>query len=357
MERENRPYWIKRLVLILILLAVAFAFYVIRNTLIPLFISMLIAYLLMPLADFLENRGSGRILAISFTFLVFFALLFLIALYLIPLINHELRAFTTGLPKYLNTVNTKIALAQTHISVYLPEIQEINVSGKIQQVILSRLNSLPLYVINIFSIFPLLILVPLISFFFLKDGKKIKKAFLTSVPNRYFEMVVGLQYEIDKKLGGYIRGQLLRSTIIGSLTYLGLKLFGLKYALLLAIFAGIMNFVPYAGPLIGAIPAVLLGFLNQAGPQALLSSISPLPLVVNIILVYLVIQTLDAIWIAPYILGWSVNIHPLGIVLLLLFGNQLFGWWGIILAVPVASVIQLVIHSIYTRYRVYRILG
>ena len=70
-------------------------------------------------------------------------------------------------------------------------------------------------------------------------------------------------------------------------------------------------------------------------------------------MVYLIIQSLDAIWIAPFILGWSVDIHPLGIVLLLLFGNQLFGWWGIILAVPAASIIQLVFQAAYTRYKIY----
>jgi putative permease len=83
--------------------------------------------------------------------------------------------------------------------------------------------------------------------------------------------------------------------------------------------------------------------------------LSPLPLLVHIILVYIIIQTLDAIWIAPYILGWSVDIHPLGIVLLLLFGNQLFGWWGIILAVPMASIIHLILQAMYKRYQTYRL--
>ena len=154
--------------------------------------------------------------------------------------------------------------------------------------------------------------------------------------------------------GGYIRGQLLRSTIIGFLTFLGLTLFGLKYALILAIFAGVMNLVPYAGPLIGAVPALILAFLGQAAPHTLGSTLSPLPLFFNIGLVYIVVQSLDAVWIAPYILGWSVDIHPLGIVLLLLFGNQLFGWWGIILAVPVASIVGVVFQAIYRRYQIYR---
>ncbi len=354
MEKESRPNWLRRLVLVLVLLAAVFVLYVIRNTLIPLFLSMLIAYLLTPLADFLENRGLGRILAISFTFVLFFALLFLIALYLIPLINNELKGFTAGMPRYLGTVNEEIVRIQERIASTLPAVRDVDIGGRIQKVIIEKLQTLPTFVINIFSVFPLLILVPLISFFFLKDGKRIKRGFVNSLPNRYFEMVYGLLYEIDRKIGSYVRGQLLRSTIIGCLTFLGLKLFGLKYSLLLGIFAGVMNLVPYAGPLIGSIPAVVLAALNQAGDQVLLSQLSPLPLVVHIILVYVVVQMLDAVWIAPYILGWSVDIHPLGIVLLLLFGNQLFGWWGIILAVPVASIFQLILQAVYSHYRVYR---
>lgn len=355
MEKEPRPNWIKRLVLVLVILAAAFSLYVIRNALIPLFVSMLIAYLLTPLADFLENRGLGRILAISLTFVLFFTLLFLIALYLIPIINNELKGFTAGMPRYLGTVNQEILDLQERIASYLPSVREVDLGGRVQRVILERLQTLPTFVINIFSVFPLLILVPLISFFFLKDGKRIKRGFFNSLPNRYFETVYGLLYEIDRKIGSYIRGQLLRSTIIGCLTFLGLRLFGLKYSLLLGIFAGLMNLIPYAGPLIGAIPAVVLAALNQAGEQALLSHLSFFPLVVHIIFVYLVVQTLDAVWIAPYILGWSVDIHPLGIVLLLLFGNQLFGWWGIILAVPVASIFQLIFQAVYSHYRVYRV--
>ncbi len=353
MEKEHRSFWIKRLVQILVLLAIASAVYLVRNTLIPLFISMLIAYLLTPLADFLENRGMGRILSISTTFLFFFALLFLVGLYLIPIINNELIGFTTGLPRYLGTINDKIGHFQGRFAQYLPGIQELNLIGNVQNAAINTLKTIPAYLANIFSIFPLLILVPLISFFFLKDGKRIKRAFLNSVPNRYFEIVMGLLCEIDRKIGNYIRGQLLRSTIIGFLTFLCFNLFGLKYSLLLGIFAGIMNLIPYAGPMIGVIPAIVLAFLNQVNPQALLSSVSPLPPLVHIIFVFIMIQSLDVVWIAPFVIGWSVDIHPLGIVLLLLFGNQLFGWWGIILAVPIASIIRLVFQAAYTRYRVY----
>jgi len=114
-----------------------------------------------------------------------------------------------------------------------------------------------------------------------------------------------------------------------------------------------MNLIPYAGPFIASIPAVVLAILHQSTPQALLPFVSPLPLVLHVILVYIMVQTLDAIWVAPYILGWSVDIHPLGIVLVLLFGNQLFGWWGIILAVPAASIIKLTVQAVSNRYRFY----
>jgi len=324
MDMENRPFWFRRLVLILILLGSAFALYIVRNTLIPLFISMLIAYLLTPLADYLEHRGLGRILAIATTFLLFFGLLFLVVLYLFPLIKNQVVDLTTALPRTLTLLNTRIDELQARLVAYWPAIEEVDVGVRIQQAALDTLNALPTYVANVFSIFPLLILVPLISFFFLKDGRRIRRGFLNSVPNRYFETVMGLLYEVDQKIGSYVRGQLLRSAVIGVLTFFGLKLCGLKYSLLLAIFAGVMNLIPYAGPFIASIPAVVLAVLNQATSQALLPFISPLPLVVHVILVYVIVQTLDAIWVAPYILGWSVDIHPLGIVLVLLFGNQLF---------------------------------
>ena len=354
MEKEHRPYWLRRLVLILLLLGSAFGLYIVRNTLIPLFISMLIAYLLTPLADYLEHKGFGRILAITTTFLLFFGFLFLVILYLFPLIRNQVGDLTTALPRNLTLLNTRIDELQARLAAYWPAIDQVDVGVRIQQAALDTLNALPTYVANVFSIFPLLILVPLISFFFLKDGRRIKRGFLNSVPNRYFETVMGLLYEVDQKIGSYVRGQLLRSTVIGILTFFGLKLCGLKYSLLLAIFAGVMNLIPYAGPFIASIPAVILAILNQAASGAILSILSPLPLVVHVILVYLIVQILDAIWVAPYILGWSVDIHPLGIVLVLLFGNQLFGWWGIILAVPVASIVKLTAQAISSRYRIYQ---
>jgi predicted PurR-regulated permease PerM len=352
MDKESRPYWFRRLVLILILLGSAFTLYLVRNTLVPLLISMLIAYLLTPLADYLEHRGLGRIAAITIPFLLFFGLLFLAVLYLFPLIRDQALDLAAGLPRNLTTLNASIRELQARLAAYWPTIEELDVGLSIQQAALDALNAVPTYVVNVFSIFPLLILVPLISFFFLKDGRRIRRGFLERVPNRYFETVMGLLYEVDRKIGSYVRGQLLRSTIIGFLTYLGLKLCGLKYSLLLAIVAGVMNLIPYAGPFIASIPAVILGILHQANPEALLTYVSPLPLAVHVTLVYVIVQTLDAVWVAPYILGWSVDIHPLGIVLVLLFGNQLFGWWGIILAVPAASILKLSAEAVYSRYKI-----
>ncbi len=351
METETRSYWFRRLVLILILLGSAFALYIVRNTLIPLFISMLIAYVLTPLADYLERRGLGRIPAITVTFVLFFGFLFLAILYFFPVVRDQVVDLTTALPRTLTLLNTRIDDLQSRLAVYWPAIEQVDVGVRIQRAALDTLNAVPTYLANIFSIFPLLILVPLISFFFLKDGRRIRRGFLNAVPNRYFETVMGLLYEVDLKIGNYVRGQLLRSTIIGLLTFFGLRLCGLKYSLLLAILAGVLNVIPYAGPFIASLPAIVLAILNQAAGQALLPLVSPLPLVVHVILAYIVVQTLDAIWVTPYILGWSVDIHPLGIVLVLLFGNQLFGWWGIILAVPVASIVKLTAQALSSRYR------
>ena len=277
MDMENRPYWFRRLLTILLLLGSVFALYIVRNTLIPLFISMLIAYLLTPLADYLEQRGLGRILAITTTFLFFFGFIFLVVLYLFPLIRDQVVDLTTALPRTLALLNTRIDELQARLAVYWPTIEQVDVGVRIQQAALDTLNALPTYVANAFSIFPLLILVPLISFFFLKDGRRIKRGFFNSVPNQYFETVMGLTYEVDQKIGNYVRGQLLRSTVIGFLTYFGLKLCGLKYALLLAIFAGVMNLIPYAGPFIASIPAVVLAILQQSTPQALLPFSRPCP--------------------------------------------------------------------------------
>jgi len=218
MDKETRPNWFRRLVLVIVVLASVFGLYIIRNTLIPLFVSMLIAYLLTPLTDYLEHRGFGRILSITITFFFFFGLLFLVVLYLFPLIKNQVGDLTAGLPRNLAILNTRIAQLQARLAEYWPAIEQVDVGARIQKVALDTLNALPTYVANIFSFFPLLILVPLISFFFLKDGRRIRRAFLNSVPNRYFEMVMGLIHEVDQKIGSYVRGQILRSTVIGFLT-------------------------------------------------------------------------------------------------------------------------------------------
>jgi predicted PurR-regulated permease PerM len=194
------------------------------------------------------------------------------------------------------------------------------------------------------SLFSFLV-IPFVTYFALAQGDRAVKRLLERVPNKYFEMTLNVVDKIQKDLVGYLRGWILDSVIVGIINIVGYIIIGVNYPVLLGIIAGIANLIPYVGPFVGVIPAVLVG-ATQTGD---LSMVTP------ILLLLLGVQTIDNIIVQPLCFSKTVDMHPLTVIVVLIVGNQLLGVLGMLLAIPVYTILKVTAVESYWGLKHYRI--
>ena len=197
-----------------------------------------------------------------------------------------------------------------------------------------------------------LMVVPLLLFFFLLDGNRIKRTFIGFIPNRYFEMTLNIQQKTSEIVGSFIRAKMIESVVVGVCAYAGFLVAGLfwdqlNYALFLAIMVGLFNIIPYLGPVIGAVPVLFVAVVqyvllpqSSAEAGAIVAMAPSWAPVIAIIVVLLFSQAVDNIYIIPVVLGGSVNVHPLVVLLSVLLGAKMLGIIGMIISIPLASMVQ-----------------
>jgi predicted PurR-regulated permease PerM len=173
-----------------------------------------------------------------------------------------------------------------------------------------------------------LVLAPFLAYYLLRDAEVVSRAVLSLIPLHFRDEALGLLSRLNRVGIGFIRGQIIVSAIVGLMVTIGLAVLGIKYAVLIGVVAGIFDVVPYFGPLIGGVPAVILGLLR-----------SPSTAVWAAVWIFVVHQ-IEGVFLQPRIMGEHVGLHPLAIVFAILAGGDLFGIWGMLVAVPVAAVVK-----------------
>ncbi|MCU0237645.1 MAG: AI-2E family transporter [Acidobacteria bacterium] len=295
----------------------------------PLILAIVLSILLNPLVVMLERRGLGRTAA---TVVVLFALSVLLAALLAllaPVITREFRTLS-GLVQN-ETPATLAAKLKTLLRQHLPWLSNPGVIAEIlrwaEKFIHSLLNRSIELLPSIFPVAIALVLIPFMTFFLLKDGRRLKKSFVAMLPNRYFEMTVSLLHKIDCQLGNYIRGQLLVSLCVGTLAAAALALLDIPYFLLIGSVAGLANMIPYFGPIVGAIPGVILSIVGEGSLSA------ALPVIAAFLLIRLIDDTLISFT-----------------------GGEMFGVLGLLLCIPVTGIIKVTIQQLIWNFRSYRCL-
>ncbi len=184
-----------------------------------------------------------------------------------------------------------------------------------------------------------------LTFFLLNSGRQMKKAFIQIVPNRFFEPALVLIEGLDRQLGGYLRSRLIQTIIISIVAAIGYWILGLRFVISISIIAGLANLIPYIGPFIGAIPAIIVVFLGSRFGLgwSLLA----------VIMLTLVIQIIDNTIITPLIIGKSVELGPVTTIVVVLLGEQLLGLVGLLMAVPIAAMCKLIIEEVWTEFKGY----
>ncbi len=311
--------------------------------------SFVFAFILSPLVDMLESRGLNRGAAILLIFLALGLFSFLIFKIVFPDFSQQINSLAQLVQH--QDPETLVKKLQSFLSKQFsmlnnPEVAQ-NISSKLYGLLQLLLQKSIDIVFSIISNFVLIMTIPFITFFFLKDGRNFKKSIIQLVPNRYFEMSLNLIYKSSEKLGAYIRGQLLVAAVVGALSVFALFLLNVPYFFIIGAVAGLANMIPYFGPWVGAAPGVIVAYLETGSFSS----------VIAVVIAFAVIQLLDEVLVSPMIVSKSVQIHPLLVILVLLVGSSLAGLLGMLIAVPVFAVLQVIFKEVNWGLKNYRLNG
>ncbi len=214
--------------------------------------------------------------------------------------------------------------------------------SRLINVLLGRTSEL---VGGLFSGIMLIVIVPFVAFFFLREGRRITHGMIEMVPNGYFEMTLNLLHSINNSIGGYIRGQILAVSVVAVLAGTGLMLIEVPYAWPVGVLAGLANMIPYLGPIIGIAAATIVALATLGG----------MSMVTKVIIVFAIIQIVDNVLIQPVVIAKSVDLHPLVVLVVVMIGSDLWGIVGMLIAVPATGILKVSTQTIYNGVRGYSV--
>ena len=338
--------------------------YLLRGLLALLITSFLIAYILSPIVTYFERKGVNRTLVILIISLMVLAGIVLTSIYLVNVISDQIVGLKDQLlaPEFGQDMKNWIIKWSKKLESWIPLLkdyklidkiteEELNIREKvIMPVIQSLFSSSKKILPSLFSaaaIIAMAAIVPFLTFFILNNGRNIKKTFINLVPNRVFEPTLLLVDELDRQLGQYIRSRIIIETIaLSILTSIGYWILGLKFFFILGIFAGVANLMPYIGPVVGAIPAVIMAFVG--------TPCFSLPWTIILIgIIVIAIQFIDNTIIFPLFIGKSVDLGPVSTMFAVLIGAKFLGLLGLLIAVPIAAMLKVIVSEIFKQFKGY----
>lgn len=321
-----------------IILIVSFVLiYSLSDLLMPVFVSIVLAYLLEGLVGKAESMNMPRLPAVCLVFSVFMACLGFLLFYLIPIVSQQAVELVQQIPEILNRAQTGI--------MRLPEMYPKLVSeSKIQQIMFAVQRELLTYgqnvlslsaasVVGLVSVMIYLFLVPMMVFFLLKDKQLLVSWFLQFMPQDR-HLTVRVWKEVDVQIGNYVRGKFGEVFILWAVSYVTYASMGLNYAMLLAVLMGLQVIIPYVGATLVTFPVLGVAYFQWGlgGDEFM-----------YVVIAYSIIQTLDGVILVPVLFSEAVNLHAIAIIVAILFFGGLWGFWGVFLAIPLATVVKAVL--------------
>jgi len=313
----------------------------------PLLLSLILTFLLEPPVSQLEKFFS-RSCSIFVVYLLTLGVGTILALWLVPQWNEFFANVGSDFPRYTETLTGHLRKLLDALHTRLPIIESYDLPNRFrgwaQQLLATILTGTPRSALKIGG---LLILVPLFTFFFLRDGRRIRRTAVSLAPNRHYEMVHDISYLVSQQLSQFIRGRVLEAMIVGLVVTIGLSFTDLRYAPVLGLFAGITNLIPYIGPIIGMVPGLLIAFVDFGASGQFWW----------IVIVYVLIAqvVIDNFILIPILISRVSNLHPLWVFFAIIVGGKLYGVIGMIIGVPIASIIKITLLEIRTYRRTFRL--
>ncbi|MCF6138045.1 AI-2E family transporter [Pseudalkalibacillus berkeleyi] len=309
---------------------------IVKSIFVPFFIAVFITYLLHPIVEWLHGKGLPRAIAILIIYLTFFGGTGFLVFKSIPYLVTQLKDLSNQLPVLSDTYKMWVREFYERTD-HLPEAvhtefeQTLHATERyLTKLIESALGLIKTIWSNLFS----LLVIPFLVFYMLKDVDLINKMFYNLTPKKWRESGKNLVKDVDQSLGNYIRGQLTVAVALAILAVVAFWIAGVPYPVILGLIIGVTDFIPYFGPIIGAVPVALI---------AATISVKKLIIILGILLV---LQFIEGNILGPLIVGKSLHIHPIMIIFALLIGGEIGGVLGLLLAVPIFAVGKVIfLHS------------
>jgi predicted PurR-regulated permease PerM len=360
-EEHGPIEWMRWIPAIILAVVFVIAFFIsIRIILVPLLCSLALAYLLAPVVNWFERRGWSRISSVLLGMTAATVILVLVLIFIVPGVwgqlmkTYDLARTMIGDPAPLQKLLSKIKLLSPQFYEFAePRIGELMKSinpERILDLALSWLQSGLFRLVNLTTSLIDLMLIPFLVYYFLADYGAMRARVERLIPPRYRAITSNLIGQISSVLSSYVRGQLLTGLVMGLLYSLGFAILRVPLPMTVGMLAGVLNFIPYFGTLIGLVLSLLFLALDNAGIGRLLGLLG----------VFAVVQSIEGYYLTPKLIGSRLHLHPLWVLTGLLIGGNLFGLVGIILAVPVIAIAKVLFgffEDIYQQSNFYRRTG
>lgn len=330
-----------------IALAAALLLWLLAPVLTPFIVAAVLAYALHPAVERLAARRVPRLLAVLLVEVLFIVAVLAVLLLIVPIISKELPLLREQIPLLADTLNRSVApwLAQfgIHVSLDIPGIKAFvlkYLDANLEDGLAAALSSARIGGSIVLALIGNLVLVPVVLFYLLDDWPQLVQRAHALIPPRLRERVTGFLDECDSVLGQYLRGQLLVMLILAAFYSVGLALFGFDLALPVGVFTGLAIFIPYLGFGLGLVLALLAGLLQFASWYGL----------VAVAVVFGIGQVVESLWLTPRLVGERIGMNPLMVIFALLAFGHLFGFVGVLIALPVSALIVVAARRLKSAY-------
>jgi len=307
--------------------------------LVPVFASIVLAYLLEGLVRLLMRRGVGRRTSVLLVYLIFMLFLGALLLALLPTIVNQVIQLVENLPAMLEQGQKALLALPERYPEYFSAEQVTALLDTIRREAISWARGLASYfslasLVMVITVVVYAILLPVLIFFFLWDKSKILGWMARFLP-RHQGLTLSVWHEVDLQIGNYVRGKFVEILILWFGSYLVWLFFGLDFAMLLALLVGLSVIIPYVGAIVVTLPIAIVAYFQFGASSEF----------VWILVAYAIIQALDANVLVPLLFSEAVNLHPVAIIIAILIFGGIWGFWGVFFAIPLATVIQAIINA------------
>jgi putative permease len=292
-----------------------------------LVVSFAATFVLRPVVDYLEGLGLKRTAAILIIYLVLGSVAVIGLMMLYPMLVSQIAQISISFSG--EKLSAMLNQLSEQVTSDVPFLKSDEVRAQLNSFVLNIGTYAGQALSSVAGMLATLAIVPFITFFFLNDYYEMQKSLIQNLPNKYFEMSLNLIYKLEDQLTKYIRGTVTESMVVAMLYTASYFFLGINYATVLGLIGGIMNIIPFAGPFIGAVPVLLVSIVQYGDLHMLI------PIVISTV----VVQQLDQMFVQPTVFSKIMDIPPLTMFIVILAGNEILGVMGMILAVPIYTVI------------------